>query len=60
MKLPRFTLRDLFWLMLVVAMGCAWWLDRRGSKRENAQLRQQLELLKLNAFDFPQMSERAR
>jgi hypothetical protein len=27
MKLPRFSLRDLFWLVLVVGMGCAWWLD---------------------------------
>ncbi len=25
---PKLTLRDLFWLVLVVAMGCAWWLDR--------------------------------
>lgn len=24
----KITLRDLFWLMLVAAMGCAWWLDR--------------------------------
>ena len=28
MKLPRFKLRDLFWLVLVVAMGCAWWVER--------------------------------
>jgi len=27
MKLPRFSLRDLFWLVLVVAMGCAWWVN---------------------------------
>lgn len=25
---PTFTLRDLFWLVLVVAIACAWWLDR--------------------------------
>ena len=29
MKLPRFSLRDLFWLVLVVAMGCAWWAHYR-------------------------------
>jgi len=29
MKLPHLTLRDLFWLVLVVAIGCAWWLNRR-------------------------------
>jgi len=25
MKLSRFTLRDLFWLVLVAGMGCGWW-----------------------------------
>jgi hypothetical protein len=29
MKLPRFTLRDLFWLVLVVGMGCGWWVERQ-------------------------------
>jgi hypothetical protein len=29
MKLPRFTLRDLFWLVLVAGMGCAWWVERQ-------------------------------
>jgi hypothetical protein len=24
----RFTLRDLFWLTIVIAMGLGWWLDR--------------------------------
>jgi hypothetical protein len=23
----RFTIRDVLWLMVVVAMGCAWWVD---------------------------------
>jgi hypothetical protein len=35
MKLPRLTLRDLFWLLLVVAMGCAWWVSLR---RAHAQV----------------------
>jgi len=26
---PRFFLRDLFWLVLVAALVCAWWLDHR-------------------------------
>ena len=29
MKLPQLHLRDLFWLVLVVGMGCAWWLEHR-------------------------------
>ena len=28
MKLPQLTLRDLFWLVALVAMGCGWWVDR--------------------------------
>lgn len=27
-KLPQLTLRDLFWLVALVAMGCGWWMDR--------------------------------
>ena len=26
--LMRFSLRDLFWITVIVAMGVAWWLDR--------------------------------
>src|SRR5215203_5159415 len=29
MKLPQFTLRDLFWLVLVCALGVTWWLEHR-------------------------------
>jgi hypothetical protein len=25
----RFSIRDLLWLMVVVALGVAWWIDRR-------------------------------
>ena len=28
MKLPQFSLRDLFWLVLIVALVCAWWVNR--------------------------------
>ena len=27
-SLMRFSLRDLFWLTVVVALGVAWWVDR--------------------------------
>ncbi len=29
MKLPKLHLRDLFWLVLVAAMGLCWWLEYR-------------------------------
>ena len=37
MKLPQLSLRDLFWLVLVVGMGCAWWVDRSGLRAEYDQ-----------------------
>jgi hypothetical protein len=33
-KLPQLTLRDLFWLAALVAMGCGWWVERRMLKAE--------------------------
>ena len=36
MKLPKLHLRDLFWLVLVVALGCAWWLER---ERQTSELK---------------------
>ena len=29
MKLPQLTLRELFLLVALAAMGCGWWVDRR-------------------------------
>ena len=31
--MPRLTLRDLFWLVLVVSCLCGWWVDRTATKR---------------------------
>ena len=28
MKLPQLTLRELFLLVVIAAMGCGWWVDR--------------------------------
>ena len=50
---PRITIRDLFWLVLVVAMAVGWWLDRSelGKQRDgfagqSATLEQKLERTK--------------
>ena len=40
MKLPQLTLRDLFWLVALVAMGCGWWASElrwRGYARSQQQ-----------------------
>ena len=34
----RFTIRDVLWLMVVIGMACAWWLDRGKSARESREL----------------------
>jgi hypothetical protein len=39
----KFSLRDLFSLVLVVAILCAWWVDRRRLVRENARTNSALE-----------------
>lgn len=48
MKLPKLTLRDLFWLMALAAMGCGWWVERReyhARAAEAAQKAIQYEIL---------------
>ena len=45
MKLPQLTLRDLFWLVLVCALGCAWWVEHR--RLQAAWMRADTELLKI-------------
>jgi hypothetical protein len=34
MKLPQCSLRDLFWLVLVCALGIGWWLERASLRTE--------------------------
>jgi hypothetical protein len=45
MKLPRLNLRDLFWLLLVVACLCGWWADRNAMFRKQADLSDRLARL---------------
>ena len=34
MKLPQLSLRDVFWLVAFVAMGCGWWVRERALRNE--------------------------
>jgi hypothetical protein len=43
MNLPNLNLRDLFWLVVVVAMGLGWWAERRPLAEENRLLRHTIE-----------------
>ncbi len=42
--MPRFYLRDLFWLTLVVALIFAWWADHRQIAQYNEEMRAWLRL----------------
>jgi hypothetical protein len=35
----RFTIRDLLWLMVVVGMGCGWWLDNRDASYDRQRIK---------------------
>jgi hypothetical protein len=45
MKVPKVSVRDLFWLVVVAAMAFAWWIDHRGMRLE--VMRKNLENLRL-------------
>ena len=38
MKLPQLSLRELFLLVVIAAMGCGWWVDRRQIHRREQKL----------------------
>jgi len=42
MKLPQLTLRDLFWLVLLVAMALGWWINQARLTNENKELEEAL------------------
>jgi hypothetical protein len=42
MTLPKFNLRDLFWIVVVVAMGGGWWREHSGRMAEREAARRPL------------------
>lgn len=45
MKRPAFSVRDLFWLMLVAGLGLGWWADQDRMRREREALQAAAENL---------------
>jgi hypothetical protein len=51
MKLPQLSLRELFWLVALAAMGCGWWVDRG---RLAAKVREmEIEEMRIDATNWP-------
>ena len=48
----RFSIRDLLWLTIVVAMGLGWWLDHRQLQNQCEDLK--LDVQRLGTFATPQ------
>jgi len=42
MKLPQLSLRELFLLVALVAMGCGWWVDRQSANDRLDECQQRL------------------
>jgi hypothetical protein len=43
MKLPQLSLRELFLLVALVAMGCGWWVESTGLRRQLREANEKLE-----------------
>lgn len=39
MTIPKINLRDLFWLVVAVALGLGWWLDHQAAAQQLADSR---------------------
>jgi len=48
----RFTIRDVLWLTVVVALGIGWWLDRTYWKREADTWHSREEIVRRRIWDF--------
>jgi hypothetical protein len=52
----KLTLRELFLLVALAAMGCGWWVDRLNQERKSARWRERAvwasEILRLNDLRF--------
>jgi hypothetical protein len=45
MQLPQLSLRELFLMVALVAMGCGWWVERQALSKRNASLKREMDAL---------------
>ena len=48
----RFTIRDLLWLTLVVALALGWWLDRAQIRKERQNLEKVRAVVEMDKRSF--------
>jgi Tfp pilus assembly protein PilO len=53
----RFTIVDLLWLALAVALAIGWWLDHSGIQKQRDRLRAQQAELELKSEDLDKRRE---
>jgi hypothetical protein len=56
----RFTIRDLLWLMVVVAVAMAWWVNHRRQAAEIHELKHPqpgFDISEIEAFQNPRAAE---
>ena len=51
----RFTIRDVLWLTVVVALGVAWWVDRERVRSQGEQNQQLVARFKKNGVELESM-----
>ena len=56
----RFTIRDVLWLTVVVALAVGWWISGREQQRMNGELRDVRMTLKLNEVVIASQEEDRR
>ena len=56
----RFTIRDLLWLTLVVAMGVGWWVDLRSTRNRLAELEHEWGVMRKTVVEQASGLEAAR
>jgi hypothetical protein len=58
----RFTIRDVLWLTVVVALAVGWWIGNRMSSQTEAALRAQVEaqMIEMKALEADAVARRVR
>jgi hypothetical protein len=60
LKFPQLSLRDLFWLVALVAMGCGWWVEHRRVETLDARVKELEEENRNLSYDLDEQEKSER